>query len=130
MTANPPATSATAKIAIGMLIIVSCCVVVALASFLFGGVSGEEFNPHTFQRRHFYFYEIPWLRWQVYPLVRSSASTAMDEFVESKFITVTGTPPDDWHLFSFQRSALASPPFDAALLKTYLDTRDAHSSKT
>ena len=118
--------STGAKLAIGGLIAVCCVIVVGLASLIFGGVTGEEFNPYTFQRRKFYFFEIPLLRWQVYPLVRSAASGDVEEWVEtSGCLPKKKSDPEAWHLFAFRRSAAVSPEFDAAILKTYLDTRDA-----
>lgn len=37
---------------------------------LFGPVQGEEFSPQLFQRRHFRFYQVPLLRWQLTPVRR------------------------------------------------------------
>src|SRR5688572_31781097 len=52
----------------------------ALGAFLtvwFGGVHGVEFNPHTFARRSYSFYEVPVLRWQVRGIRREDVTSAV-----------------------------------------------------
>jgi hypothetical protein len=114
-----------ARTAVTGLILLSITVVIFLVSFLFGGVRGEEFNPYTFARRKFYFYEIPLLRVQIWPLVRNNASGDVESLVQAEsYVTPKKNTAEQWHLFTFNRSAAPSPPFDAAILKTYLDARD------
>jgi hypothetical protein len=128
-TASPP-TSTSAKIALGALVTLAVVIVVALSSALFGQVAGEEFNPYTFQRRRFYYFEIPLIHIQVWPLVRSAASGTLEEHIETnKYVVLKGKDPEEWHLMSLRRSAAASPAFDAAILRTYLEARDSrHNS--
>jgi hypothetical protein len=111
--------------AVAGLVILALTMVLLLAAFFFGGVTGEEFNPETFQRRRFQFYEIPLLRVQIWPLSRSDASGELEKLARAQGYVATKLPTDaQWHLFSFRRGAAASPPFDAQILQRYLDAID------
>lgn len=67
-----------------------CIVALVLFVFVFGSVSGEEFNPWTFQRQRYKFVQIPFLRLQVMPTkyVKSSGSTA------NAIMPLIGVTPD------------------------------------
>lgn len=111
---------------VSVLIAVVCAVVGSVVIVVvFGRVSGEEFNPLAIQRRRFYFFEIPVVQWQVYPLVRSKPSEDLEEFlVDQKYLTPRDPRSDRWDLVRFQRSLRASPPFDASILTMYLEARE------
>ena len=58
--------------------------VVALATVLFGHVTGEEFCPSTFARRSFHYLEIPLLHVQVSPISRSDATQTLERTLQSQ----------------------------------------------
>jgi hypothetical protein len=111
------------------LVLAGCAVVVALATYMFGYVSGYEFNPQTFERRRFGFYEIPLVRLQVTPLWRNDASGAVEQLVRShNYVTPTKGAPEQWDLISFRRSTYKPVPTDPLILQRYLDAQDAARS--
>lgn len=120
--------SASSVVGIGALIITGCAVMLALMTFVFGLVTGYEFNPQTFERRMFGFYEIPLLRLQVLPLWRAEANGEVEELVTSTpYVLPEPNAPEQWHLISMQRSSQKSPPTDVQILARCLDAQDEHA---
>ena len=100
-------------------------VVVAISTFMFGYVTGSEFNPQTFDRRRFGFYEIPLVRLQVTPLSRSIVTGDVEAHLQlQKYVTPVAGAPERWHLISFRRSTYEPPATDVQILQRYLDARD------
>lgn len=113
-----------AAIGMGALILTGTAVVIVLATFMFGGVHGTEFNPNTFERRRFGYYEIPLLRLQVTPLYREEAGGDLEGLVQTRYVKPIPNAPETWHLISFRRSAAAEQPTDARILARYLEAHD------
>jgi len=112
-------------IGLSLLILTGVLVVVALVTAVFGGVGGTEFNPESFERRHFGFYEIPLIRLQITPLWRSEDNGEVEDLViTQKYVTPTPGAPETWHLIGLQRSSHTPPPTDVQILARYLDARD------
>jgi hypothetical protein len=113
-------------IGLGALILSAAAVVLMLVTFAFGGVRGTEFNPQTFERRMFGFYEIPLLRLQVTPLWRAETNGDVEQLVISqKYVAPEANAPETWHLISLVRRNYKQPPTDVQILVRYLDAKDA-----
>lgn len=100
-------------------------VVLLLVTFAIGKVSGTEFNPQTFERRWFSFYEIPLVRLQVTPLWRVGANGNVEDLViAQKYVTPPPNAPEQWELISLVRRNYKQPPTDVQILARYLDASD------
>ena len=102
-------------------------IVLAVATLIFGHISGEEFCPDTFTRRSFAYFEIPLLGWQVSPISRKDITNGLEShLVTNKSVTITKQqdPPPPWHLVMSLRSGIVTFYGDAAILCRYLDTQD------
>lgn len=108
------------RILIGSLVCVAICLILVFCVSLFGYVSGEEFDPISFQRRTFNYYELPLVGIQVIPVTRKSTTTALEKHV-SKLLKLSPGNGEDWHVVSLYRSAQKYNDGDAALLCSYLD---------
>jgi hypothetical protein len=101
----------------------------SLGTFLtlwFGGVHGVEINPHTFARRSYSFYEIPFLGWQVRGIRREDvASTSVDFLSQQKYVAPTKGAPNAWHIVVGTRGVSAPVIGDADILVRYLEAQDA-----
>jgi hypothetical protein len=107
------------------LALAGMAVVVALATLLFGGVAGYEFNPQTFERRRFAFFEIPLLRLQVTPLKRTGVSGPVEQSITgNNYVQPDAKAPETWHLISFHRSNYAPSPTDTQILIRYFDAEN------
>lgn len=95
--------------------------VVIFITVIFGKVSGEEFNPDTFQRRRFSFYEIPMIHLQVWPIQRVPHSSQMLTHVQSVLSQskVASTQTNRWDLVEMQRNDQIQFA-DANILQLYL----------
>ena len=108
----------TAVSVVGALALLTLCV------FWFGGVRGEEFSPDTFERRHFFYYEIPLVHVQCWPIRRTPMTHSLDKFLEDQKLL---PPPkklseQEWHLALMSRGAKLVREGDALILCSYLDT--------
>jgi tetratricopeptide (TPR) repeat protein len=102
-------------------------IVVAVATLIFGHISGEEFCPDTFTRRSFAYFEIPLLGLQVSPISRKDITNGLaSHLATNKYVTVTTQqdPPPPWHLVMSMRSGMVTLYGDAAILCMYLDAQD------
>ena len=100
-------------------------VVLALMTLIFGQVSGEEFCPDTFERRTFYYYQIPLLRLQVTKVTRKDAGLGMADTVVDHAPNVIATPAvKNWDLVSSQRIGAFEWLGDAKILCDLLRIRD------
>jgi hypothetical protein len=108
------------------LSLAACAVMIALVTLFFGRVAGTEFNPQTFERRQFSFFEIPLIRLQVTSLSRADISGPVEQHVRSQgYVKPTPGVPETWHLVALRRSTYAATPTDPLILQRYLDARDA-----
>lgn len=107
-----------------------------LLSFIvvvFGQVSGEEFSANTFQRRSFFYYEIPLLHWQVTAVRRNDTSNLLEKHLadtnmigKPSGVKTSGVKKRRWDLVYSNRSDPDSALCDANILCEYLDRRDGH----
>lgn len=112
-------------VGLGALILSVAAVALLLATFIFGGVGGTEFNPQTFERRMFGFYEIPLIRLQVTPLWRAEANGEVEQLVIAQsYVKPEPNAPENWHLISLVRRNSRQPPTDVQILARYLDAKD------
>jgi hypothetical protein len=126
--ADNPKYTVGGMLGIGALVLTGCAVVIVLATFLFGYVTGYEFNPQTFARRRFGFYEIPLVRLQVTPLFRVDSNGEVEDLVQTqKYVTPRPGAAEEWHLMTFHRSTHTPPPTDAQILGRYLDAETSES---
>ncbi len=94
---------------------------------VFGRVSGEEFSPHTFQRRFFFYYEVPSLQFQITPIYRSERTNLLEEQLVSEGLVGSDDSSEPrWDLVWAQQGARSLDFGDANILCAYLDTRDAN----
>ena len=95
--------------------------------FLFGGVSGTEFSPDSFQRRSFHYYQIPFLQIQVKGINREAVNNAFgQDLVVLKKITNKNTKNNRWILVRQSNSNYRS---DAQILLDFLDASDGSSQE-
>jgi hypothetical protein len=125
MASNSRTLSAGNMIGLGALILSTALVVLLLVTFIFGGVGGTEFNPQTFERRIFGFYEIPFVRLQVTPLWRTEHNGDVEQLVIAQsYVKPEPNAPETWHLISLIRRNFKQPPTDVQILARYLDAKD------
>ena len=114
-----------ARVGIGLLVVLAAG---GFASFLvmqFGGVHGVEFNPHTFKRRSYSFYEIPLVGYQVRRIRHEDLTGPVEDFlVQQKYVKPPKKTPDVWHIVVGTRGTSAAQRGDAEILMDYLDTED------
>lgn len=94
-------------------------VIVALTILAFGMVIGEEFSAESFQRRSFFYYQVPFVNLQFTPTFRDSISEMEADLVSDKLVTVS--PATQWEVV--QSSIVTS---EAAILFNYLDAVDSN----
>ena len=86
------------RVVLSLLIIVGGGFTVFMAIGQFGLVVGEEFAPDTFQRRSYWYYELPLIGLKVTPVKRKVSRNQLENMlIAKKYITMT-TPPDRWDL--------------------------------
>jgi len=110
--------------------------VLAYITFYFGCISGEEFSPDTFSRRSFYYFEIPLLGWQVWPISRVDCTGSLESHLTGeKLIAVQKKPGVSvrWDLVSATRGfdpdrSRPSAQGDARILCCYLDAQDSEGN--
>jgi hypothetical protein len=100
-----------------------------LAVLIGGSVSGTEFSPHTFCRRHFYYFRLPIVQLQV---TRTQVNSTAGILACSTSITshMPGAVPQNvrWDLIQYSVSSRPFPEGDAAILMKYLDARESDGS--
>jgi hypothetical protein len=99
--------------------------VVALATLMFGHVTGEEFCPSPFARRSFHYLEIPLVHVQVSPITRSDATQSLERTLQSQgYIPAAPGGERRWDLVHSVRAGSGAVRGDAAILCAYLDAVD------
>lgn len=95
------------------------------ATCLFGFISGEEFAPDAFSRRSFYYYQIPLIQLQVFPIDRKDKTNALESYLRAKkYVPVQKADKLRWDLVFASRTQIVITQGDAAILCAYLDTKD------
>src|SRR5262245_30912417 len=61
------------------LCILGVLVLIGGVTGIFGMVTGVEFSPNAFERRSFYYYEVPILGIQIWPVVRTDTTGALEK---------------------------------------------------
>jgi hypothetical protein len=103
---------------VALLLVVFLLVV----TLLFGRVSGEEFSPYEFKRRTFHFYELPFVRLQVWPVKRFDTTGDIETMlVTDKILTPQPPATPRWDLVRGYRGSTAVAEGDANILCRYLD---------
>lgn len=91
----------------------------------FGLVTGEEFNPHTLERRTFQYYQVPGLHIQVTPINRDSSSPGFCTVLINDKLVKTKTKKE-WHLVWAALANRHTQRGDASILTRYIG--DTNSS--
>jgi hypothetical protein len=99
--------------------------VLTFATVQFGAVHGVEFNPYTFSRRSYSFYEVPIIRWQVRGIRREDVASVVVDFLEQQGYVSGKKSPDVWHIVVGTRGVRPPRVGDANILVTYLETLNA-----
>lgn len=101
---------------------------VALAILVFGGVSGEEFSPQTFTHRAYWYWQIPILRIQIWPVQRRQLRTdAVTDYLTKNKYLPTANGPIRWDLVQSSTVSSFWNHGDAAVLIKYLDALENES---
>ena len=108
----------------GLLIVGSLGLVVVIGIANFGLVNGEEFAPDTFERRSYWYFELPLVRLKVTPIKRSAHQNSLEQtLVDNNYLTAI-IPPKRWDLVTTQRYGQLWREGDALILCHYLDAVD------
>ncbi|MFT7639439.1 MAG: hypothetical protein ACI9G1_001175 [Pirellulaceae bacterium] len=90
--------------------------------FFFGGVSGVEFSPDSFERRSFHYYQIPFLQAQVRGISREPLNRAFgQDLVTRKKIKNNNVNKERWLLV---RQSNSNYHADVQILLDFLDASD------
>ena len=104
---------------LGLLLVIAVCTVT------FGRVEGEEFSPHTFQRRRFRYVEIPLLGIQVWPIDRQDTTNDLEQHLRLLPGIVESPTVKRWDLGRVRRTGQDWEEGDVLILCMYLDAVDA-----
>ena len=120
------------KFAAYLLIIFGLLFFVIMGTGMFGRVRGEEFAPYELTRRSFYYYELPLLRIQVWPITRSDRTSSLERHLAAKGFKKK-PKATRWDLVNFETSYTLSArgpgrEADAAILCKYLDAENEDGS--
>ena len=102
-------------VALGML------AMVFLGVLVFGRVEGMEFSPQRFRMRRFYYYHLPIVRLQVYPIEFESVASDLAKHVRAnRLVGTVRNEPVRWDIATM-REVGRSYEGDALLLVRYLE---------
>ena len=104
---------------LGLLLVVAVC------TATFGRVEGEEFSPHSFQRRRFRYVEIPLLGIQVTPIDRQGTTNDLERYLRLLPSVVQSPVSKRWDLVRVKRVGQDWEEDDGLILCMYLDALDA-----
>ncbi len=119
---KPDWSRSVAGIVVAVLVLVSGFII----TVLFGMVQGEELSPAGFQRRTFFYYEIPFVGGQISPVFRSTQTNSLENYLRKKNLISPGARSARWDVV--RRSAVTSPQQLGAAneLCAYLDMQDGN----
>ena len=113
------------------LLIITCAgFVLLLGTAHFGLVSGEEFAPDTFERRTYWYYELPLIRLKITPVWRDVQRNQLETMLVAGKYIVPQSPPKRWDLITAQRGGSEWRQGDAQILCHYLDAWDPEKNLT
>jgi len=114
--------STSARIVIGIFLVLGVMGSGVLVVMIFGSVSGQEFSPAGFRRRTFQYYRIPLIGLQVSPIWRTPSTNELERHLSAaRLIPPPAQPATRWDLVEVQ-AAIKYHAGDALLLTRYLDT--------
>ncbi len=116
------------RILFGLLVAGSIGLIVFFGVASFGRVHGEEFAPDTFERRTYWYYELPLVRLKISPVYRSVTQHQLEQVLTSGQYVVSKPPPNRWDLVSVMRVGRLWRQGDALILCRYLDAWDTDNS--
>lgn len=95
---------------------------------IFGRIYGEEFSPNSFQRRTFFYYELPLLQIQLTPIYRNESTNPLERLLVREGLVGSDDSSDlRWDLVRAQQGARSMDFGDANILCDYLDARDGNN---
>jgi len=104
-----------------LLLALATLVLFALLVMMFGTVEGEEFSPQRFERRRYYFYCLPFTRWQISPTFGNNVTGSLEStLLKDKLVRTVPQVPARWDLVSVGDSLRVQRAI-AALLTDVLD---------
>ncbi len=110
-------------------IIVVTCAMLLVAGYLFfpmGTVHGVEFNPSTVEQRTFSYWQIPFTKIGITPIVRSTSRPAWAQYLVREGYWKVGAA-NRWDLVGYYEGrAIERREADAAILFDLLDTLDTN----
>jgi|GEM_PF-3383205 len=99
-----------------------------LAILIFGRVSGVELSKQDLVVRNFSYFQIPVLRWQVWPVERAFPNGAATDLAISSHLKPLGPGQQvQWDLVQFEEFGSATVQGDAAILYQILQQRNESS---
>lgn len=116
----------TGKISVGTIALTSTVALVAtvIVVWMFGGVTGEEFSPQKFMMRRFHYWQIPWLRVQIWPVSLSKIGGPEDELAQHirryRLMGDVSRLPVRWDIMTMDEVGLSTYRGDASILTNYL----------
>ena len=112
------------RLLLTLAVLAGAALVTLIATLMFGSVYGTEFAPDTFERRSYFYYELPVVRLQVTPVQRvTSRSTLEQALIDRKYVQPIN-PPKRWDLIRAYRVNGLWRQGDAEILAEYLDVHD------
>ena len=112
------------RVGLSLLAFVCAAFVLFVGTMRFGLITGEEFAPDTFQRRSYYYYELPLVRLKITPVTRDVHQYPLEAMLAANEYIVARTPPRRWALVACHRGGELWLHRDAQILCRYLDAPD------
>ena len=114
----------SSRVAAGVVIGLVLLLGGALATLLFGMVHGEEFSPGSFQRRSFFYYQIPMVGGQISPVFRQSQDDSLAKHLRKRALIVKEQEADRWDVVFLTAISQPRRLGSAYNLCAYLDMTD------
>ncbi len=112
----------------GLGILLGVGVVGSLATLIFGNVSGEEFSPDTFARRHYSYLELPLVHIQITPIHRVDKSNQLEIYLrQQKLVNKKPADTPRWDMVYHKVAEVVTETGDAQMLCNYLDVSGSRS---
>jgi tetratricopeptide (TPR) repeat protein len=115
------------RIFYGLLIAGGIGLILLFGVLSFGLVAGEEFAPDTFDRRSYWYYELPLIRLKITPVTRVTSTHQLEQLLVNSNYIVSQPPPKRWDLVTVTRVGRPWQQGDASILCQYLDAYDPNT---
>ncbi len=92
----------------------------------FGQVSGVEFSPGRFERRTYFFYQLPIVQVQIMPAWRSIRQEPAESYLTTRKLVRRDASSTRWDVISVRTSDPTGQVGEAQALTRYLDQLDAN----